>query len=99
MRMLPHMLCQFVYFAKVLSVEDAYVIGQRVMGRAARRLGKLLVGSPEDLCFRGFCVCVSGGRSGGVADDGGPQLPPPQPRVPQYMWPFIDSVLNWMKFW
>ncbi len=48
------MLCQFVCFAKVLLVEYAYIIGQRVMGRAAQRLRKLLVGLPEDLHFRGF---------------------------------------------
>ncbi len=31
-----------------------------------------------------LCVlwCVSSGCSGGVGDDGGPQLPPPKPRVP-----------------
>jgi hypothetical protein len=45
------MLCQFfVCFAKIL-VEEAFVIGQHVMGWVARWLGKLLVGSPKDLRF------------------------------------------------
>jgi hypothetical protein len=48
------MLCQFVWFAKVIFVEDAFVIGQRVMGWAAQRLGKLLMGLPKDLHFCGF---------------------------------------------
>ena len=37
-----------------VTVEEAYVTGQRVMGRANKRLGKLLSGSPEDLRFRAF---------------------------------------------
>ena len=37
-----------------MSVDDAYREGQQVMGRASRRLGKLLPGSPEDLRFRGY---------------------------------------------
>ena len=32
-----------------MSVDDAYREGQQVMGRASRRLGKLLPGLPEDL--------------------------------------------------
>jgi len=34
-----------------VTVEEAYVAGQKVMGWANRRLGKLLSGSPEDLRF------------------------------------------------
>jgi hypothetical protein len=45
---------QYVCFAKVLLVEYGYVIGQRVIGWAAQRLGKLLMGLPEDLHFHGF---------------------------------------------
>jgi hypothetical protein len=41
-------------FATKISVEDAYRFGQIIMGRADRRLGKLVTGSPEDLRFRGF---------------------------------------------
>ena len=37
-----------------VTVEDAYVSGQKVMGRASRKLGQLLSGSPEDLRFRAF---------------------------------------------
>jgi hypothetical protein len=37
-----------------VPVEEAYIAGQKVMGRANRRLGKLLSGSPEDLRFRAF---------------------------------------------
>ena len=37
-----------------VTVEEAYVTGQKVMGRASRKLGKLLSGSPEDLRFRAF---------------------------------------------
>ena len=39
---------------QAVTVEKAYVAGQKVMGRANRRLGKLLSGSPEDLRFRAF---------------------------------------------
>ena len=39
---------------QAVTVEEAYVAGQKVMGRANRRLGKLLSGSPEDLRFRAF---------------------------------------------
>ena len=42
-----------VFFIFLVSVNDAYHKGQKVMGRANRRLGKLLPGLPEDLRFRG----------------------------------------------
>jgi hypothetical protein len=35
-------------------VNEAYRKGQKVMGQASRRLGKLLPGLPEDLCFCGY---------------------------------------------
>ena len=37
-----------------MTINDAYAHGQKVMGWANRRLGKLLSGSPEDLRFRAF---------------------------------------------
>ncbi len=39
---------------KQVAVADTYTTGQKVMGRANRRLGKLLPGYPEDLRFCGF---------------------------------------------
>ena len=41
-------------FTTKIPVEDAYCFGQIVMGRADRRRGKLVTGSPEDLRFQGF---------------------------------------------
>lgn len=38
----------------MVTVANAYATGQKVMGRANLRLGKLLPGSPEDLRFRAF---------------------------------------------
>jgi hypothetical protein len=37
-----------------VTVNNAYVHGQKVMGWANQRLGKLLMGSPKDLRFRAF---------------------------------------------
>ena len=37
-----------------VTVEEAYVTGQKVMGWANRRLGTLCLGSPEDLRFQAF---------------------------------------------
>ncbi len=37
-----------------MTVDDAYVAGQNVIGRANQRLGKLLPGSPEDRRFHAF---------------------------------------------
>jgi hypothetical protein len=39
---------------KQVTVANAYATGQKVMGRANLRLGKLLPGSPEDLRFHAF---------------------------------------------
>jgi hypothetical protein len=39
---------------KQATVDDAYTTGQKVMGWANQRLGKLLPGLPEDLRFCGF---------------------------------------------
>ena len=41
----------FLYTQNQATVDEAYVTGQKVMGRANQRLGKLLSGSPEDLRF------------------------------------------------
>ena len=52
-----HSSCYVLCFActrKQVTVQEAYVAGQKVMGRASRKLGKLLPGSPEDLRFRAF---------------------------------------------
>ena len=46
--------CMFFCTRNQVTVEEAYVAGQKVMGRANQRLGKLLSGSPEDLRFRAF---------------------------------------------
>ena len=37
-----------------VTIEEAFVTGQKVMGQASRKLGQLLSGSPEDLCFLAF---------------------------------------------
>jgi hypothetical protein len=37
-----------------VAVADVYTTGQKMIGWANRRLGKLLLGLPEDLRFRGF---------------------------------------------
>ena len=39
---------------KQVAVADAYTTGQKVMGQANQKLGKLLMGLPEDLRFCGF---------------------------------------------
>ena len=44
----------FFFNRNQVTVEEAFVTGQQVMGRASRKLGKLLSGSPEDLRFRAF---------------------------------------------
>jgi hypothetical protein len=44
----------FFYTPKQVTVDNAYVTRQKVMGQENQRLGKLLPGSPEDLRFRAF---------------------------------------------
>jgi hypothetical protein len=46
--------CMFFCNHKQVTVNDAYTTGQKVMGWANQRLGKLLPGSAEDLRFCGF---------------------------------------------
>jgi hypothetical protein len=71
---------------QAVTVEEAYVAGQKVMGRANRRLGKLLPGSPEDLLFRGFF-----GVSAQVAVTAWDMLEnhsvlPPNPKFVHFLW-------------
>ena len=44
----------FLSYLKKISVEDAYRVGQRVMGQNGNTLGTLLLGSPEDKRLRGY---------------------------------------------
>ena len=46
--------CIFSCTQKLVNVDDAYVAGQNVMGRANQRLGKLLPGLPKDRRFHAF---------------------------------------------
>jgi hypothetical protein len=69
-----------------VTVDEAYVYGQQVMGRADRRLGKLIVGSPEDRRFRAFFgvsaeVSVEAWRM--MADHG---WLPPKPNFRHFLW-------------
>jgi hypothetical protein len=93
---------QYVCFAKVLLVKDTFVIGQRVMGQVAQRLGKLLMGLPEDLLFHGFF-----GVSAEVAVEAwqmmeGHNSLPPNPEFLHYLcaftfmktYPAIDKALS-----
>jgi hypothetical protein len=71
---------------KQVTINDAYVYGQEVMGRANRRLGTLLVGSPEDLRFRAFF-----GVSAEVAVEAWGMMAehnflPPNPNFLHYLW-------------
>ncbi len=47
---MSHVFCN----RKQVTINNAHVHGQKVIGRANQRLGKLLVGLPEDLCFHAF---------------------------------------------
>jgi hypothetical protein len=69
-----------------VTVKQAYVTGQKVMGRANRRLGKLLSGSPEDLRFRAFF-----GVSAQVAVTAWSMMEvhsvlPPNPKFDHFLW-------------
>jgi hypothetical protein len=71
---------------KQVTINDAYVYGQEVTGRANQRLGTLLVGSPEDLHFR-----VSFGVSAEVAVEAWGMMAehnflPPNPNFLHYLW-------------
>ncbi len=67
-------------------MNDAYRTGQKVMGQANRRLGKLLPGLPEDLRFRRYF-----GVSAKVAVEGWEMIkehncPPPGPKYLHFLW-------------
>ncbi len=71
---------------KQVTVNNAYVHGQKVIGRANQRLGKLLVGSPEDLRFRAFF-----GVSAEIAVEEWEMMAdhsclPPNPKFLHYLW-------------
>jgi hypothetical protein len=69
-----------------VTINNAYVHGQKVMGWANRRLGKLLVGSPEDLRFHlsfGVSAEVAVEAWGMMADH---NFLPPNPKFLHYMW-------------
>ena len=77
-----HVVCT----CKQVTINDAYVYGQEVTGRANRRLGTLLVGSPKDLRFRAFFgvsaeVAVEAWRM--MAE---PNFLPPNPNFLHYLW-------------
>ncbi len=69
-----------------VTVEEACVTGQKVMGRANRRLGTLCLGSPEDLRFRAFFgvsaqVAVT---AWGMMEDH--SVLPPDPKFIHFLW-------------
>jgi hypothetical protein len=71
---------------KQVTVDDAYVHGQKVMGQANQRLGKLLVSLPEDLRF-----CAFFGVSAEVAVEAWEMMVdhsclPPNPEFLHYLW-------------
>ena len=71
---------------QAVTVEEAYVAGQKVMGRANRRLGKLLSGSPKDRRFRAIF-----GVSAQVAVTAWSMMEvhsvlPPNPKFVHFLW-------------
>ena len=69
-----------------VTINNAYVHGQKVMGWANQRLGKLLVRLPEDLRFR-----LSFGVSAEVAVEACVMMAdhnflPPNPKFLHYLW-------------
>jgi hypothetical protein len=80
--------CRMIFICnrKQVTINNAYVHGQKVIGRANQRLGKLLVGSPEDLRFRS-----SFGVSAEVAVEAWVMMAdhnflPPNPKFLHYLW-------------
>ena len=87
-----------------MTINDAYAHGQKVMGRANQRLGKLHVGSPEDWHFR-----ASFGVSAEVAVEAWAMMAnrnclPPNPKFVHYLraltfmrvYPANDATLSTM---
>ncbi len=71
---------------KPVTVNNPYVHGQKVIGRVNQRLGKLLVGLPEDLRF-----CVFFGVSAEVAVESWKMMAdhsclPPNLELLHYLW-------------
>jgi hypothetical protein len=48
------LLCPIFFCNRQVTVEEAYETGQKVMGQASQKLGKLLSGSPKELRFQAF---------------------------------------------
>jgi hypothetical protein len=81
------MLSGFVFAtAKQVTINEAYLIGQRVMGREARRLGKLLPGSSEDLRFHGFFGVLAEVAVEAWQLMDGHNFLPPDPQFLHYLW-------------
>ena len=90
-----HSSCYVLCFActrKQVTVQEAYVAGQKVMGRASRKLGKLLPGSPEDLRFRAFFgvstqVAVT---AWSLMEDH--NVLPPNPKFVHFLWTLAFNI-------
>jgi hypothetical protein len=96
--------CMFFCKRKQVTIQEAYVHGQKAMGRANQRLSKLNVGSPEDRCFR-----ASFGVSAEVAVEAWAMMAdheclPPNTKFLHYLWalafmqmyPVNDTALSTM---
>jgi hypothetical protein len=69
-----------------VTIDNAYVHGQKVMGQANQRLGKLLVGSPKDLHS-----CAFFGVSAEIAVEAWEMMAdhsclPPNSKFLHYLW-------------
>jgi hypothetical protein len=78
---------------KQVAVANAYTTGQKVMGQANQKLGKLLPGLPEDLHFCGF-FGVSADVGHGLGYDGEPQYSPPYFQVPSFFMVFMGACIH-----
>jgi hypothetical protein len=83
-----HIFVTSYFFCKrnQVTIQEAYVTGQKVMGRSGRKLGELLSGSPEDLRFRAFF-----GVSAQVAVTAWSMMEdhsvlPPNPKFIHFLW-------------
>jgi hypothetical protein len=78
--------CLFFCNRKQVTVDASHVHGQKVMGQANQRLGKLLVGLPKSLHF-----CAFFGVSAVVAVEAWEMMAdhsclPPNPEFLHYLW-------------
>ena len=76
----------FFFNRNQVTGEEAYMTGQKVMGQASQKLGKLLSGSPKDLCFQAFF-----GVSAQVAVTAWSMMEdhsvlPPNPKFVHFLW-------------